>query len=160
MCKENKNNDFIQQFCLFHVSLQHVFMRVLCVCIPLSSMSLLHFWALNVVLALLSMKGHKALGFHQKYLNLCSEYEQRSYRFGMTWGWVIDDRIFIFGWTNPLSSISIYQFIALYAFEWTHSVGCLEKFRRNSATFLLLKMLAAFLFYTFITVGCLKCWHL
>ncbi len=41
--------------------------------------------------------------FHQKYLNLCSEDEQRSYWFGTTWGWVINDRIFIFGWTNPLN---------------------------------------------------------
>ncbi len=27
-----------------------------------------------------------------------------SYRFGTTWGWVNDDRIFIFGWTIPLSN--------------------------------------------------------
>ncbi len=30
------------------------------------------FWALIVVVHLLSMQGQKALGFHQKYLNLCS----------------------------------------------------------------------------------------
>ncbi len=30
------------------------------------------FWALKVVVAL-SIQGQKALGFHQKYLNLCSE---------------------------------------------------------------------------------------
>ncbi len=52
-------------------------------------MSLLPFWALNMVVPLLSMQGQKALGFHQKYLNLCSEDEQRSYRFGTTGGWVI-----------------------------------------------------------------------
>ncbi len=28
MCKENKNNNFIQQFLLFHVSLHHAFTRV------------------------------------------------------------------------------------------------------------------------------------
>ncbi len=50
------------------------------------------------------MQCQKALGFHQKYLNLCSEDEQRSYGFGTTWGWVINDRIFIFGWTIPLTS--------------------------------------------------------
>ncbi len=38
-------------------------------------MSLLHFWALNVSVVLLSKQGQKALGFHQKYLNLCSEDE-------------------------------------------------------------------------------------
>ncbi len=37
-----------------------------------------------------------------KNLNLCSEDERRSYGFGMTWGWVINDIIFILGWSNPL----------------------------------------------------------
>jgi len=35
-------------------------------------------------------------------LNLCSEDEWRSYQFGTTWGWVINDRIFIFGWPTAL----------------------------------------------------------
>ncbi len=43
-----------------------------------------------------------ALGFYQKYLNLCSEDEQRSYGFGTAWMWVINKIIFIFGWTIPL----------------------------------------------------------
>ncbi len=30
------------------------------------------------------VEGQKALGFHQKYLNLCSEDEQWSYGFGTT----------------------------------------------------------------------------
>ncbi len=30
------------------------------------------------------MEGQKALGFHQKYLYLCSEDERRSYGFGTT----------------------------------------------------------------------------
>ncbi len=34
---------------------------------------------------------------HQKYLHLCSEDEGRSYGFGTTWGWVINDIIFILG---------------------------------------------------------------
>ncbi len=63
-------------------------------------MSLLRFCA---VISLLSMEGQRALRFHQKYLTLCSEDEQRSYGFGTTWGWVINDRSFIFGWTNPLN---------------------------------------------------------
>ncbi len=66
--------------------------------------SLLSFCALTVVVTLLSMEGQRALGFHQKYLNLCSKDERRSYGFGSTWGWVINDRIFIFGWTIPLNS--------------------------------------------------------
>ncbi len=35
-----------------------------------------------------SVEGQKALGLHQKYLNLCSEAEQRSYGFGKTRGQV------------------------------------------------------------------------
>ncbi len=50
------------------------------------------------------MEGQRALRFHQKYLHLCSEDERRSYGFGTTCGWVINDRIFIFGWTIPLNS--------------------------------------------------------
>ncbi len=34
--------------------------------------------------SLLSMEGQRALGIHQKYLNLCSEDERRSYGFGKT----------------------------------------------------------------------------
>ncbi len=56
----------------------------------------------NNAFALLSTEGWRGLRFHQKYLNLCSEDEQRCYRFGTTRGWVINVRIFIFGWTNPL----------------------------------------------------------
>ncbi len=59
------------------------------------------FWTLIVFINLLSMEGQRALGFHQKYLNLCSEDEQRSYRFRTTWGRVINDRIFVFGWNWP-----------------------------------------------------------
>ncbi len=40
------------------------------------TMSSLPFWALKVVVVLLSMEGQKALRFHQKYLNLCSEDER------------------------------------------------------------------------------------
>ncbi len=65
----------------------------------------LPFWALNVSVAVLSIQGQKALGFHQKYLNLCSEDEWRSYGFGTTWGWVINDRFFIF-WVNFFFKIS------------------------------------------------------
>ncbi len=36
------------------------------------------------------------------YIPLCSAEQRNSYRFGITWGWVNDDRIFIFGWTIPL----------------------------------------------------------
>ncbi len=66
---------------------------------------LIPFWALNVSVVLLSMQGQKALGFHQKYLILCSEDERSSYGFGTTWGWGINDRIFIFGWTMSLMAL-------------------------------------------------------
>ncbi len=42
-----------------------------------------------------------------KYLPLCSTEQRNSYRFGSTWGWVNDYRIFIFGWTIPLSSCTL-----------------------------------------------------
>ncbi len=32
-------------------------------------------------------------------------WRNKSYRFGLTWGWVNDDRIYIFGWTIPLSTV-------------------------------------------------------
>ncbi len=63
------------------------------------------YWAFNLV-ALLSMEGQKAGEFHQKYLNLCSEDEQRSYVFGTTRWRIINDRIFLFfGRTVPLSNL-------------------------------------------------------
>ncbi len=67
--------------------------------------SFLPFWALNVSVVLLSMEEQKALGFHQKYLNLCTEDERRFYRFGMIWGWVIND--WFFWWTIPLKYLFI-----------------------------------------------------
>ncbi len=66
-------------------------------------MSLLPFWVLNVSVAFLSMEGQKALGFHQKYLNLCYEDKQSPLRFETTRGWIINDRSFIFEWTIPLN---------------------------------------------------------
>ncbi len=38
-----------------------------------------------------------------EYLPLCSAEQRHSYRFRTTWEWVNDDRIFIFGWTIPLT---------------------------------------------------------
>ncbi len=111
VCKENQIS-FFQQFLLFHVSLHYTFTRVpqwmqthvtwqtgcfLCT-LAIFTMSLFPFWVLNVSVVLLSMQGQKCLGSHLKYLNSCSKDEQRSYGFGTTWGWVINDRILI--WEN------------------------------------------------------------
>ncbi len=52
------------------------------------------FLGLERVICIAVYANQKALEFHQNYLNLCSEYE-RSFLFGTTWGWVINDRIFI-----------------------------------------------------------------
>ncbi len=41
----------------------------------------------NISVVLLSMEGLRALRFKQKYLNLCSDDERRSYGFGMTSGY-------------------------------------------------------------------------
>ncbi len=78
------------------------------------TMSSLSSWALNMVVAFLSMQGQKTLWFHQKYLNLWSKVEQRSEGFGTTLGWVINYGIFIFwGKFIPLT-----YFIILYIL-WT-----------------------------------------
>ncbi len=45
------------------------------------------FLALKVLVVLLSTEGQKALGFHQKYLNLCSEDERRSCHVGVSNYW-------------------------------------------------------------------------
>ncbi len=58
----------------------------------------------NISVAFLSM-GLRALWFHQKHLHLCSEDERRSWGFGTTWGWIINDRILILGWTIPLKGM-------------------------------------------------------
>ncbi len=50
------------------------------------------------------------------YLPLCSAEQRHSYRFGTTWGRV-NDRIFIFGWTIPLSSVVI-------RFQWQFECCC------------------------------------
>ncbi|KAI2664322.1 Alpha-1,4 glucan phosphorylase L isozyme, chloroplastic/amyloplastic [Labeo rohita] len=39
-------------------------------------MSLLVFWALNMVVALLSIQGQKALRFHQKYILCFKEHKE------------------------------------------------------------------------------------
>ncbi len=83
------------------------------------TMSLLPFWALKMIVALLSMEGQKALGFHQKYLNLCSEDERRSYGFGTTWGWIINDRFFIFRWTIALNVSLVINVVFLKNRKWT-----------------------------------------
>ncbi len=49
--------------------------------------------------------GHKPYGFHPKYLKLYSEDERSFYEFGTTWGYVINDKIFILGWSIPLSNL-------------------------------------------------------
>ncbi len=58
----------------------------------------------NITVALLSMQGQKALRFDQKYIIYIYEDEWRSYGFGTTWGWGINDRISILRWTKPLKS--------------------------------------------------------
>ncbi len=64
--------------------------------------SLLPFWALKV-------RFHCCLcwsAFNQKYLyNLCSNHERKSYGFGTTRGWVINDWLFILGWTLALNRL-------------------------------------------------------
>ncbi len=55
-----------------------------------------------MVVALLSVLGQKALGFHPKYFYFFSEDERRSYGFGTAWEWVI-----WIWWTIPLRRATI-----------------------------------------------------
>ncbi len=65
-----------------------------------------------------------------EYLPLCSAEKRHPYRFGTTWGWVSDDRIFIFGWTIPLinrdSSHNVYIiYVTLDHKTSLKSLGCI-----------------------------------
>ncbi len=88
--------------------------------------SLLCFWALILVVTLQAMQGLRTLRSYQKYLNLCSEDEWRSYGFGTTWEWVINDRIIIFGWTNPLRHVNP-KAVNMSIHLFVHLSGCIIK---------------------------------
>ncbi len=60
-----------------------------------------------------------------EYLPLCSE-QTHSYRFGSTWGWVNDDRTFIFGCTVPLMP---FQFVSA---AYTHFPNFAFFFKRHT----------------------------
>ncbi len=57
-----------------------------------------------------------------KYLPLYSAEQRNSYRFGTTWGWVNDDRIFIFGWTILLS-------LQAFPLSLKHTMHCILQTR-------------------------------
>jgi len=71
-----------------------------------------------MVVKLLSMDESFTSRISSKYLNLCSKYERRPYRCGTTWGWVINNRIFFFGWTNPLTILHFGEFILICMFSY------------------------------------------
>ncbi len=70
----------------------------------------------------------RELSDYIKNLNFFPEDERRSYGFETTWGWVINDIIFIFGWTIPLNTFLQYQsfFIDLWTWQiWCHQpISC------------------------------------
>lgn len=55
-----------------------------------------------------------------KYLLLCSIEERKFYRFGMTLGWVNDDKVFILVWTVSITtrSSSFWSHFGLVAYIW------------------------------------------
>ncbi len=122
---ENRNNCWIKLLFLFSLHTK-IFSYLHNITVePLMSHGLFYrcdtFLTLNMVVMLLPMESQKALGYHQKYLHLCFEDERRSYMFGTTWEWVINDRIFIFGWTNPLMSAFCEPFDLPEPLEWNDS---------------------------------------
>ncbi len=71
-----------------------------------------------------------------EYLPLCSAEQTHSYRFGITWGWVNDDRIFIFGWTIPLTSLTSNDFLSqLHQKVWWFSHEILSDLQINALQF-------------------------
>ncbi len=64
--------------------------------------------------------GQKALAFHQKCLDLCSEDERRFYGFGTARGWEIYYRIFIFVWTIPFSKWSQWRIMEQWIIYFLH----------------------------------------
>ncbi len=109
----------------------------------------------NISVVLLSMQGQRALWFHQKYLNLCSEDERRSYGFGTTWGWVIKDRIVILGWTIPLSSS--FFFVFFYLISITENNFSLLQFKLTT-TLLIITFESVFLLLLFLFMIYLFLW--
>ncbi len=74
-----------------------------------------------------------------EYLPLCSAEQRNSYRFGTTWGWVNDDRIFIFGWIIPLRSACLLPHKCEYDLNYVdipgheiHVLACISKMPKMS----------------------------
>ncbi len=96
-------------------------------------------FALILVISLLSMEGQRALKFHQKYLNLCSQDERRPYGFGTTWAWVINDRIYIYGRTNSLITslisdlylFSLFHTFSAFTLQFSQSLWCISRIVLN-----------------------------
>ncbi len=72
-----------------------------------------------------------------KHLLLCSTKERNSYRFGVTWGWINDDRILFF-WTDwsilkpshpPLLNISFVPYMLLLLFLFSSLCGMCSRHR-------------------------------
>ncbi len=64
-----------------------------------------NFLDLKLVSCVTVYTGSESSWTSSKIFNLCSKDEQRSSKFGTAWGWVINDGIFIFGWTIPSKTI-------------------------------------------------------
>ncbi len=87
----------------------------------------------NISVVLLSIEGLRALRFKPKHLNLCFDGERMSYGFRTTSGWVINDIIFIFGWTNPLTKECFCFWLHVHdCQEWVHSCFVRSSLNMNS----------------------------
>ncbi len=59
-------------------------------------------WCLFVILEFDGSSAHWLSLYWKEWPAYSSKQERHSYKFGVTWGWVNDDRIVIFGWTIHL----------------------------------------------------------
>ncbi len=93
-----------------------------------------------------------------EYLPLCSAEQRHSYRFGTTWGWVNDDRIFIFGWTIPLRSFLRYFRMHFLVFRIRHPF--LSKFLLRMQKRRKLNLVRIFLLWLNVSEAvCKRDWH-
>jgi len=68
-----------------------------------------------------------------KNIFICVLKMNKSYGIGTTWGWVITDWIYIFGWTNPLRTIFSFtcnRFSTLFTYNRVSTTICFEHVTR------------------------------
>ncbi len=86
--------------------------------------------------------------------NMSSAEDIHSYRSGTTWGWINDDRIFIFGWNILLNvDFGLYRLWDLQHFDcikWQKSYNFIKMYKSYNFRILIFKLLCNVFIYAFI----------